>query len=59
MRRGAPPGLRLDVGSVPAFSRVAGGSRGLALAPAPAPEGETAAGPDLRLVHGAPQRMGD
>ena len=49
MRRGAPPGLRLDVGPVPAFAGVAGGSRGLALVPAPAPEGESAPGPDLRL----------
>lgn len=54
MRRGAPPGLRLDVGAVPAFARVARGPRGLGLAAARAPEGEVAPGPDLRLVHGAP-----
>lgn len=54
MRRGAPPGLRLDVGAVPAFASVARGSRGLGLVPAAGPEGEAAPGPDLRLVHGAP-----
>ncbi len=54
MRRGAPPGLRLDVGRVPAFARVEGSPRGLALSPASAPDGETAPGSDLSLVHGAP-----
>ncbi|MGI9539803.1 MAG: hypothetical protein ACR2N6_06615 [Miltoncostaeaceae bacterium] len=54
MRRGGPPGLRLDVGAVPAFARVARGSRGLGFAAAGTPDGEVAPSGDLRLVHGAP-----
>ena len=54
MRRGGAPTLPLDAASVPAFSRVERGPRGLRLAPAPAPAGAAADGPDLRLRAGAP-----
>jgi hypothetical protein len=56
VRRGGPPILPVDAGSVPAFTRVERGPRGLRLAPAGAPPGATdddGAAP-LRLRAAAP-----
>ena len=62
MRRGGPPILPVDAGSVPGFARVERGPRGLRLAPAGAPPGATdddGGAPPLRLHAGAPAALRD
>jgi len=60
MRRGGPPTLPVDAASVPAFSRVERGPRGLRLVAAPAPAGAADDdGPALRLRAAAPVAVRD
>jgi len=58
MRRGGPPMLPVDPASVPAFSRVERGTRGLRFAPVPPPDGASPdPGPPLRVQAAAPAGM--
>lgn len=58
MRRGGPPMLPVDPASVPPYSRVERGARGLRFAPLPAPEGASPEpGGPLRVHAAAPAGM--
>ncbi len=58
MRRGGPPMLPVDPASVPAFSRIDRGARGLRFAPVPAPEGAAGEpGAPLRVHAASPAGM--
>jgi len=60
MRRGAPAGLRLDVGQAPPFARATAGPRGLGFAAAGPPEGVSAApGEPMRAVSGVPTAVAE